>query len=64
LLSLQQNGEEEGRTCSAQKQGKDLEKRGGGEAAQTIYTHVSKCKNDKIKGEKKKVHEKKRQCTE
>jgi hypothetical protein len=24
------------------------------EVAQTIYTHVSKCKNDKIKGEKKK----------
>jgi hypothetical protein len=29
---------------------------GGGEkeVAQTIYTHVSKCKNDKIKGERKK----------
>jgi hypothetical protein len=25
----------------------------GGEVAQTMYTHVSKCKNDKIKGEKK-----------
>jgi hypothetical protein len=25
-----------------------------GEVAQTMYTHVSKCKNDKIKGEKKK----------
>jgi hypothetical protein len=25
---------------------------GGGEVAQTMYTHVSKCKNDKIKGEK------------
>jgi hypothetical protein len=22
--------------------------------AQTMYTHISKCKNDKIKGEKKK----------
>jgi hypothetical protein len=31
-------------------------RRGGGvwegEVAQTMYTHVSKCKNDKIKGEK------------
>jgi hypothetical protein len=25
----------------------------GGKVAQTMYTHVSKCKNDKIKGEKK-----------
>jgi hypothetical protein len=24
----------------------------GGEVTQTMYTHVSKCKNDKIKGEK------------
>jgi hypothetical protein len=24
------------------------------EVAQTMYTHISKCKNDKIKGEKKK----------
>jgi undecaprenyl pyrophosphate synthase len=30
---------------------------GGGreEVAQTVYTYVSKCKNDKIKGEKKKI---------
>jgi hypothetical protein len=27
---------------------------GGEEVAQTMYTHASKCKNDKIKGEKKK----------
>jgi hypothetical protein len=26
---------------------------GGGEVAQTMYTHVSKCKNDKIKNNKK-----------
>jgi hypothetical protein len=26
-----------------------------GEVAQTMYIHVSKCKNDKIKGEKKKT---------
>jgi hypothetical protein len=26
---------------------------GGREVAQTMYTHVSKCKNDKIKAEKK-----------
>jgi hypothetical protein len=25
----------------------------GGEVQQTMYTHVSKCKNDKIKGKKK-----------
>jgi hypothetical protein len=24
-----------------------------GEVAQTMYIHISKCKNDKIKGEKK-----------
>jgi hypothetical protein len=39
---------EEDRTCSAQI------REGGGKVAQTIYTHVSKSKNDKIKGEKKK----------
>jgi hypothetical protein len=27
---------------------------GGGKEAQTMYTHVNRCKNDKIKGEKKK----------
>jgi hypothetical protein len=27
---------------------------GWGEVAQTIYTHISKCKNDKIKGEREK----------
>jgi hypothetical protein len=27
--------------------------RGRGEVAQTMYTYVSKCKNDKIKGERK-----------
>jgi hypothetical protein len=27
---------------------------GEGEGAQTMYTHTSKCKNDKIKGIKKK----------
>jgi hypothetical protein len=35
-------GEQEGRTGSTQKQRV-------GEVAQTMYTHVSKCKNDKIK---------------
>jgi hypothetical protein len=45
LFSLQQiRGE--GRTGSVQKQG---------EVARTMYTHVSKCKNDKIKVEKKKI---------
>jgi hypothetical protein len=33
----------------------------GGEVAQTMYTHVSKCKNNKIKGEKKKVQNMKSQ---
>jgi hypothetical protein len=28
--------------------------KGCGEGAQAMYTHVNKCKNDKIKGEKKK----------
>jgi hypothetical protein len=27
----------------------------GGEVAQTMYTHMSKCKNDKIKERKKKI---------
>jgi hypothetical protein len=36
-------GEQEGRTGSAQKQGM-----WGRGVAQTMYTHVSKCKNDKI----------------
>jgi hypothetical protein len=42
-------GEREGRTGSAQKWGV-----GKGEVAQTMYTHVSKCKNDKKK--KKAAH--------
>jgi hypothetical protein len=37
-----------------------LPRKGGdgmsGEVAQTMYTHVSKCKNDKIKERKKKMH--------
>jgi hypothetical protein len=37
---------EEDRTDSAWK--------GYGGVAQTMYTHISKCKNDKIKGERKK----------
>jgi hypothetical protein len=36
--------EQEGRTGSARKGGM-----GEGEVAQTMSTHVSKCKNDKIK---------------
>jgi hypothetical protein len=35
----------EGRTGSEQRQGSG----GGGEVAQIMYTHVRKCKNDKIK---------------
>jgi hypothetical protein len=41
---------EEGRTGSAWKWGSWWER----EAAQTMYTHASKCKNDKIKARKKK----------
>jgi hypothetical protein len=40
--------EQEGRTGSAGKQE-------WGEVAQIVYTHVSKCKNDKIKNFKKKT---------
>jgi hypothetical protein len=43
LFSLQQNQIQEDRIGSAQQQ-----RGGGGEVAQTMYTHVSKCKNDKI----------------
>jgi hypothetical protein len=48
-------GEEEGGTGSAWKWrvGGGREK-DGGELAQAMYTHVSKCKNNKIKGERKK----------
>jgi hypothetical protein len=41
--------EEEGGTGFAWKWGWRV-----GEVAQTVYTHVSKCKNDRIKGERKK----------
>jgi hypothetical protein len=40
-------GEQEGRTGSAKKLG-------DGACVYTICAHISKCKNDKIKGEKKK----------
>jgi hypothetical protein len=42
MFSLQQNQRTEGGTGSAQKQGLR-------EVAQIMYTHVGKCKNDKIK---------------
>jgi hypothetical protein len=45
MFSLQQNWRTESRTGSAQKGW------GMGEEAQMMYTHVSKCKNDKIKKE-------------
>jgi hypothetical protein len=41
-------GEQEGRTGCAQKWGGKRE-----EVAQIMYTHISQCKNDKIKREKK-----------
>jgi hypothetical protein len=37
-------GEEEDRTSSAQKQG--VGEGGGGRWPETVYTHVSKCRND------------------
>jgi hypothetical protein len=43
---VNQIGEQDGGTGCAQKWG-------GGGMSQTMYTHVSKCKNDKIQGEKK-----------
>jgi hypothetical protein len=45
-FSLQQNWR--------RRQNRFCPKVGGEEVAQTIYTHVNKCKNNKIKGEKKK----------
>jgi hypothetical protein len=44
---------EEVRTGSAQK-GRMVGGGGEGEVVQTMYIHVSKCKNNKIKGETKK----------
>jgi hypothetical protein len=43
---------EEGRTGSAWKQGSWGGEGDEGKVAQTVYIHVSKCKNNKIKGEK------------
>jgi hypothetical protein len=48
MFSLQQIGEVE---C---RKGFTYKWLGGG-VAQTTYTHVSKCKNDKIKRKKKKI---------
>jgi hypothetical protein len=45
MFSLQQNQRTRGRMEAGGQ--------GWGEVAQTMYTHVSKCKNNKIKGEKK-----------
>jgi hypothetical protein len=54
LLSLcflfNKSREEEGRTFSAKKQRWRVE--GGGVVAQTMYTHVSKYKNNKLKKKK------------
>jgi hypothetical protein len=48
VISLQQNWRK-GRTGLAQKEGRRRRR----EVAQTMYTHVSKCKNYKIKERKK-----------
>jgi hypothetical protein len=41
MVFLQQNREQEGRTVSARRLGRRM--------AQIMYTHVSKCKDNKIK---------------
>jgi hypothetical protein len=46
MFSLQQN-------CRTQRWNRFSLEGGGWEGAQTMYSHVSKCKNDKIKEEKK-----------
>jgi hypothetical protein len=46
MFSLQQNWRTRGQNRFY------LEGEGGGEVAQAMHTHVSKCENDKIKGEK------------
>jgi hypothetical protein len=55
MFSLQQNQRRgQNRFCLELEVGR----RGvGGEVAQTMYTHVSRCKKDKIKGEKNKKQE-------
>jgi hypothetical protein len=60
MFSLQQNQRTRGlnRFCWegwGRKGGGEKGKRGGGEEAKTMYTHVSKCKNDKIKCKKIKI---------
>jgi hypothetical protein len=47
MFSLQQNQRRRGRN-------RYVRKHDGGDVAQTMHTRVSKCKNDRIKGEKKK----------
>jgi hypothetical protein len=47
MFSLQQN-------CRTQRWNRFSLEGGGWEGAQTMYSHVSKCKNGKIKEEKKK----------
>jgi hypothetical protein len=53
-------GEKEGRTGSAWKRGGLGGEKQGREVAQTMYTHMNKCKNNKIKQnedeEKKNYH--------
>jgi hypothetical protein len=48
IFSLQHNRKQRG-------QNRFCPERGGGEVAQTMHIHVSKRKNNKIKGEKKKL---------
>jgi hypothetical protein len=48
IFSIQQNQRTRGWSRFCLEAGSGV-KRGGREVAQTVYTHVSKCKNDKIK---------------
>jgi hypothetical protein len=58
MFSLQQNQRTRGQNRFCPEAGVGWgggagEKEGEREVAQTMYTHVSKCKNDKIIGERK-----------
>jgi hypothetical protein len=54
MFSLQQNQRRgQNRLCLETGRNGALRE---GEVAQTMYTHVSKCKNDKMRKEKKKAH--------
>jgi hypothetical protein len=59
MFSLQQNQRRRGRNRFSWKRGLGGRWEVGGEVARTMYTHVSKCKNNKIKGERDRERERK-----